>query len=473
MMDAHRTPQQVQNVRSLATWVGTLFLCLHTAYVLQIGADVAYMDTLRYIGYYPDIIRSPLRVFDFWNQGGHRGLVSQLTVWANIRFFGMNILLVNVLTGFVLLLISAVVVRAWSRSLGPCGVPSPFHAAVFTLFAVFVVFGPAGFELYTLDLGFPEIARNLLYVVLIFSLLDGVGRKSAGMRWVLFSLLVLAMVFISYARVYPFGGAALLTAICVHVWRDGVRKPSSEVGFAYGGVLVGFVVFGILSKVIESSIDYAPVRPASALSVLLGTGFATSSAFVGVEAAVRQGLPAVFLCIFGLTVGFASAVMLFIYARGMKDGRPSLPIFLTLYGAMNAAAIGYARGGSDFYSYMASRYYPDLSLSLIGLAWMSSVILLDRKVQTNVRRAVAAVAALGGFFWATGYVLTTKVEVMTVPHRAIAFNEMRAITLSCAPLKEDGAIKLQANNLEIAEKARRLQMELKIGPWRTTGKNCP
>ena len=74
--------------------------------------------------------------------------------------------------------------------------------------------------------------------------------------------------------------------------------------------------------------------------------------------------------------------------------------------------------------------------------------------------------------WGLGYVATTMVEARAVPYRTLAFNEMRAITLSCSPLTKADADKLQTNSLAIAESAVRYQRELRLGPWRTSAKTC-
>lgn len=471
-MDIHTKPEHYEKMNDSTAWIGFALLCLHTIYVLQIGADVAYMDTLRYIGYYPDVIENPLRALVYWNQGEHRGLASQLTLWANIKLFGMNILLANVLTGFILLAISGVIIRAWARSIDTNSPPRLFHFVGFQLFVFLVVFAPAGFELYTLDLGFPELTRNLFYVLIISLSLDGGIRKSKITPWILGMGIAIGMVLISYGRIYPFGVAALATAVCVQLWRDRSRRPRSGPGLVYGGVIVGFVNYGVLSRVLEATISYDSARSFSVPAILEGMGYAVASVFVGVEAAIHYAVPGVFLWLLGLIVGVVGVIVVVIYALGMKDGRSSLPIFLTVYGAMNAVAVGYARGGGDFYSYMASRYYPDLSLALIGIAWMAFVIIADKEVSIRVRRTIATVVALGSLVWLTGYLLTAKVEISTIPYRAIAFNEIRTLTLSCSPLRPEDAIKLQ-NALPVAETARKLQMEYRLGPWRTTNKICP
>lgn len=449
-----------------------LFVVLHTCYVLQIQPDVAYMDTLRYIGYYADVEAHPWRAFAYWHQGGHRGLLTQAVLWANMGALGMNLLLANVLTGFVLAGIASSIAWRWLRAGAPQG---GWRAWAITLFVFLAVFSPAGFELHTLDIGFAEIGRNLYYLAVVIPVLDPQRRPGRALAGALAVLIVGGMLFVSYGRIYAFGAALAATAVLAARARaragDG-DGATPRWGWAVAGtVAVGFAIFFVMSSVIPSSVGMAPGLAPSPWLVIRGASLAAASALISAEAAMHGGVTPSLLGLAGALLVAGTALASARYLRLLRAGAPALPLFLALYGGLNALAIGAARAGPDFAAAMASRYYPDLCLALLGLAWML-LALHDASRQGAHRRAWGAAVAVLALAWAAGFAYTTAVERATAPYRTKAFNEMRDATLSCAPLDEADAALLQANSLAIAQRAVDYQREHRLGPWRTTTKTC-
>lgn len=199
-----------------------LLLILHTLYVIQIGADVAYMDTLRFVGYYSDMQNKPFDFWKYWNQGSHRGIFAQVVIWLNMYYLGLNALFSNVMTGFVLFFMSLVVCSAYLKS-NQDEFFVKNSAVIF--FICCVIFGLHAFELYTLDLGFPEISKNLAFIF-VAAYYFNLTKASVSNKIIMSLLIIFVLLCMAYGRIYAFVVSFVFAAAASYFW--GWEKDDRE-----------------------------------------------------------------------------------------------------------------------------------------------------------------------------------------------------------------------------------------------------
>lgn len=445
-----------------------IFMSMHSFYVLKVGADVAYMDTLRYLTYYPQIKDNVWNMFSYWNQGDHKGVFSLFVLFVNIKYFEMNILLANLLTGISLSLIAYVISYQWLKSIASIEHSPRMTYVYFSSIVFFVwltVFGFHAFELYTLDLGFPEITRNLLYVLIASVVFQKSKPLSKPALFITGVAIFFTMIAVSYGRVYAFSLSLIFTAI--YQFYDSSDDGTQLVRFKFilFSSIAGLITYGVLSIIIPASIDASGLTLDFSFRALHGFLYSLSSSLIGAEAAERFDFSSVALSVFGCYIISIIAYSSWVFVHEVRNKSTYFPVFLVLYGLANALSVAISRGATEYSAYMASRYYPDLCLLILGLVWMITLILKSSTVGAKEKFRFKWLLSIFMIMWVLCYLLTTIVEIKTVPYRVNAFDKLRSISLSCDDLTEKESELLQANNSEIANNAISVQRKYGLGGW--------
>lgn len=435
-------------------WLILIVLALalvHQLYLTRAQPDAPYMDTLRVLHQLEQWHAGDMSLLELWGQNSsHRGLINQALLAANVEWFSLDVFLANRLTGLVMLLMALLLVKQASddlRRIPNAGLSNMLLRLLVPGLIAVLVFSWAGFEVLTLDLGLPLWLKNFFIVAYCSIharyLADAVaGRVPARWRVILLSLLpMLLLLLVTMGWSYAFAGAVL----AVHMlgmwlaWQRQRRLPRGfwqiPAAFAFALALYLLPGQGIGDGVsLSGSLELVP----HALALL---PYALSSAWMGLETAQAHHVPmwvlqlAGMATILGGVAGLASRLR-----RDPFDGS-LLPYYLIIYSGLTALSVGIARGEAGPEQVMASRYYMDLMLGLIGAVWISA------REYTSLRTSRYRVAVLLTLLW-TGSIfvmqgMTYQREWRAAPYRAASFVAMNNALIAGVP-DEAAARLLQA-----------------------------
>lgn len=422
-------------------WLGLgavlLLGIVHQIFVTRAHPDALYMDSLRLLFQLDQWQAGHMSTIDFWGQGSsHRGFINQLFLLANVSLFDLDVLLANRLTGVVIGLVAAVLVIAWCCDVGTQERRSNglLQLTVSVVFAI-LCFSWAGFELLTLDLGLPLWTKNLSFLLFICGhayLLEGRSRRPLPLILVLSLAAPVIVLLIGMGWNYAFVAAVLAMQVFAFVptWRAKGRL---------GALLPSLLL-------VASMVAY------------ISAGSLTDAAVKGGGLNIDREAPLLILYSFGSTVGYPDAVLLghlplpliagvglvmllvglAALASWLRRGAPGsrIPVYLVLYGAMVAVSVTLARGADGPLAVMASRYYMDIVLGLVGVLWIAV-----REVRQRAPEPLAAsiVWLLLLCVMATHF-QTYRHEWTASPYRALLFSEMKSATLRAVPAEADAAM---------------------------------
>lgn len=416
------------------------FALIHQLYLLRAHPDALYMDSLRLLFQLEQWESGQLSTIDFWGQGSsHRGFVNQLFLLANVSLFDLDVMLINRLTGVVIAAVALILILAWCRDnrrqLDSFG--DALMVAGVSVTMAGLCYSWAGFELFTLDLGLPLWVKNLCFVsffCLHAWLLSGESKRP--MLWSIV-LALWAPVVVLVAGMgwnYSFIGAVLaLQALAfIPAWRASSRW--------YGvlpcvSLLAAFGVYLTFGTVVDAAVSIDTLDIADTPLITL---YALGST-IGNPAAITQTLPVWVIAVAGggmLVTGLIASLSWL--RRGAPGSR--LPLYLILYGALVAVSVTIARGADGPGGVMASRYYMDLVLGLIGVIWITtrelrSVGAARGSVKTPLILIWTMLVAVGVLHLGTYYY-----EWRAGPYRALAFADMNRALLNSVPDENSAAL---------------------------------
>lgn len=433
------------------------FALLHQMFLQRAHPDALYMDSLRLLAQLDQWEHGKLSTMDFWGQGSsHRGFVNQLFLLANVAWFDLDVMLVNRLTGLVIAVVALILVLTWVRD-SRADVKSAGSALV-TAGVSFVIAGLcyswAGFELFTLDLGLPLWFKNLCFVAFFSGhawLMGGAARRPWLWSLVLVVTAPVIVLVVGMGWNYAFIGAVLALQLLAFL-------PKCRSSTRWHGVpaCLSLVVAMALYLVSGSVTDAAVASDALSLdsNTPLITLYALGST-VGNPAAIGHALPLWVIAVAGagilLTGGLATLSWV---RRGAPGSR--LPLYLIAYGALVAVSVTLARGSVGPGGVMASRYYMDLVLGLIGVVWLTT-----RELRAGNGNRLAAVfiwcmlAGIGVMHLGTNYY-----EWRAGPYRALAFADMNRALVASVP--DDNAAALLQSPLGHARQGADIMRERQL-----------
>lgn len=436
------------------------FALMHQLYLVRAHPDALYMDSLRLLFQLDQWEAGTLSTSDFWGQGSsHRGFVNQLALLANVSLFDLDVMLINRLTGVIIAAVALILILAWCRDnrrrLNSFG--DALIAVGMSVTVAGLCYSWAGFELFTLDLGMPLWVKNLCFVsffCLHAWLLSGESRYPMLWSVVLALWAPVVVLVVGMGWNYSFIGAvfALQVLAFIPTWRATGRWYGV---FPCVSLLAAFGVYLALGTVTDAAVNIDTLDLADTPLIAL---YALGST-VGNPAAITQILPMWVIAVAGagmLVIGLMASLSWL--RRGAPGSR--LPIYLILYAALVAVSVTIARGADGPGGVMASRYYMDLVLGLIGVLWITTRELCSQraaKVPANVAATMvwAMLAVVGVLHLGTYYY-----EWRAGPYRALAFADMNRALLNSVP--DENAAALLQSPIDHARKGAEIMRERQL-----------
>lgn len=442
-----RMRQQGRAVGTGLTWrsvawvvaVVLAFMAIHQMFVSRAHPDALYMDSLRLLFQLDQWQAGHLSTFEFWGGSSHRGFVNQLFLLANVSLFDLDVLLANRLTGGVIGLVGAVLGIAWladvRRQPGP---RRPLLEIVVAVVLVGVCFSWAGYELLTLDLGLPLWTKNLVFVLFFCAhahVLSGHSRRPAV--WVIALALAAPLVVLVFGMGWNYAFVGAVLAVQVFSFLPPWRSEGRWTGIVPSTAVLLSMLAYLLSGSVTDASTRGGLNVGADVPVLLLYSLGSSLGYP--QAMLMDRLPLEAVAVLGglvMLVGMIAAV------AWMRRGAPGsrLPLLLMLYGVLVAASVTLARGAEGPAAVMASRYYMDLVLGLVGVIWFAA-----RELQAAARPAVVWKLLVTGLLAGvvTTQALTYALEWRSSPYRAAIFEAMNQAVLKSVP-DQDAANLLQS-----------------------------
>ena len=417
----------------LAAFVMIIVLsAMHQWFLGRAHPDALYMDSLRLLFQMQQWLEGQLPTVDFWGQASsHRGFVNQLFLLGNIRLFNLDVLLANRLTGAVVAAVALVLITGWCRDASRRrGQAAGLLELAVALVIAALCFSWAGAELFTLDLGLPLWTKNLafvLYFVAHARLVEDNGtRPLAGMIALSLAGPVIVLI-IGMGWNYAFLGAVLGLQLLAFIgrWQSPGRwralVPSSLLLIA----MLGYLASGSIGDAAVKGGGLA-INAQVPLLMLYSVG----STLGNTDALLLGGRPLWWLAVAGLGVVMAGVVATVAWLRRGAPGA-RLPLYLVIYAALVAASIALARGADGPAAMIASRYYMDFLLGLVGVIWLAAREVRARGVALSSPTGIAFGALLLAV--GMGQAWTSAYEWRVGPARSGAFAAMNLALLHAVP----------------------------------------
>lgn len=433
-MLGQRKAQRMESLLGLAAIVAVL--CVHQAYLTAVHPAVPYMDTLRLLTQQQAWLDGRLSLYAIWGGTAHRGLLFQFLLLANTKLFGLDAMLANRATGVVAALLSVLIATAFLRDRASDPRPLP-RAAVVGIVALFAVLlsSWAGFETLLLELGLGLWLKNLAFVA-YFLALDRFLREDEPSLWSALGLAIggiVIVLLVAMGWAYAFVGAAWATQ-ALSWWSKG-RQSRTDLRRLLPPValLIAILVYTFAGASISGGVRPSQVAAATRLLQPL---YAIGSTWVGSEPFGHRFDIDWMLAAGIATTLVAGAGLAARWRRGMHSGS-LLPVALLAYGALMAVSVSIARGGVGTPAVMASRYYMDLVLFLVGATWLAFEALARGEGR---RKAAAMACTLLAIFVVVGQFWTYRTEWRIAPFRAHAYQAMAEALLEGADTPEDASL---------------------------------
>lgn len=415
------------------------FFVLHQAYVTRAHPDAPFMDTLRLVYQLEQWLYGHMPFLELWRQGGtHQGFINQLFLLANIKFFSMDILLANRMTGVVVALLTAVLlfnfVTATKQAENGHPVAGLVLQMAIAMLIAAVCFSRAGWELFTLDLGLPLWTKNLSFVV-YFSIhawyLRATGGRRAtrivGLGLTLAGPVVVLLIGMGWSYAFVVAVAAASAVAMIASFKRGLREQ-----LAKSAPLVALLIAQLVYLAASLGGATSNARSSALIHVPDLVLYTLGSGVIGLEAMQGYFISRHAPELIGACMLVAAAILVFSrLRRNALDSCSLLPFYLLAYGFLTALSVSVARGHDGPAAVMASRYYMDIMLFCVGLIWLW----YEGLVRAKAKRSAISVTSFLVFCLvvAAGQRLDYKQEWKVAPYRALAFKAMNGALLAGVP----------------------------------------
>ena len=410
-----------------------LSLTLYTIYIALAQPQVPYMDSMLYLVQVEKILRGEITWFSVYGSGEHRGLIFPFVLLVEWIFWAVDARITTLLTGVVV----AATFFYWLRSLVLVRFDifgesrSSVKTFILAIAAAFIIVSPAAFELWTLDLGFAQLVKNLLIVLFFYQLsVTRVWNKNFICALLFGSWGGFLILFATYGWSYSFLAATAFAVVCIFY-----SEPHARIKVAV--VLVIMVLaqylYIRLGHGVFSNSQYAS-QDLAMLELVKGMLYGASSSFMGTEVMTRSGVPVIAVMLFGGLLLVCSCIALI---RTLITPSP-VKVFaaaLLVFSLTVLAGVTLARGATNYFNTGASRYFVDYVWLLLApvliftksvdtfvlpshLSWLGCFPL--QKIYDVARLLMALLLGIAFL----GHLLTWSVELKAAPYRAEVFKSM-------------------------------------------------
>ncbi len=410
-------------------------LILFSLYVSIAKPQVPYMDSMLYLSQVEHLLKGEKSWSQIYGSGEHHGLIFPFVLLIEWIFWGVNTRITTALTGIVV----AATFYYWLRSFllvrnDIFNKISSFKTIIFTVAAGIIIVSPAAFELWTLDLGFAQLIKNLLIVLFFYQLaITRFWEKNFVCAFLFGVCGAFLILFATYGWSYPFLVAVAFAFMCIvcsepHTRAKAATALAIMIFAQYLYVRLGQGIFDTGQHASHSLVISELVK-----GVLFGAG----SSFIGAEAIVKSGLPATVPMLLGgllLSCVGVALVRAFVAPSPVRIFAATLLVFSLAV----LAGVTLARGTTNYLNTGASRYFVDyvwfVLAPLLILTKPVDTVLLPTylswfqrfplpKLYDLARLVMSALFAIA----LIGHLQTWRIELKAAPYRAEIFKAMASV----------------------------------------------
>lgn len=430
----------------------TICLALFQIYVAMTSPQVPYMDTIRFLVQIDQIIRGEISWFDIYISGEHRGLIYPAVTAVEWKLWGLDARVSTVLTGFVVVVIFFLWVRAFLFSYQEYTTRKDQFALLpisITCLAAFVMASPAGFELWTLSLGFAQLLKNLLIVAFLYFLSTIKEWHHSSLTALMFgffgSLLIL---FATYGWSYPF---LVASSFVLFFFSAHYRECRKNAVIIFGVMCISQVIYIYLGSGVFTKASSVNIEGFSIANVIIGFLYGAGTVFIGNESIVKLALPVAITVTLGSVILAICFFTLFI-SMAQKSATKIFLCSLMVFALVVLTGVAIARGGVHYANAGASRYFVDfvwLLLAPVGIIFTthSSTPIVNPCVPLISTRwlliLLKLILTLLLIVSAIGHGATWFVEYNVAPYRARVLESMASVYRNGVQNEEDAHL-LQA-----------------------------
>ncbi len=432
------------DVVQLVGWAASflIFFGLHIHYLEQAASRVPYMDSVRLIWQLHDFLTGAMSLPDLWRQSGSVGLLFQLGTMFEWIFWGLDTRLTVFLTAGVWALLFVLYVRAWPNcceqySLVESNGNRLVGFAAIQMLLGFYFFSPAGWEIWLLDLGFPQTLKNLIIAAYIYAL-SCINYQENTYRRLFLSGAMGALIILLVA--YNWSYSLTVAAIFVVVSCGGLIHRN-----AYKGLLIIVPILTaqlIYVRVSGGALNSMAVKSDSQglVNFFKAVLYGASSIFAGNETLSELGISGVLLMTFSAFFIIAVLATYYYWLIFLRTQRNAIFfVALGVFGFCTLGSIALARGGQGYQFAAASRYFMDYQFILVSFLGVTSCLLYLGKdlggmsivgIRVANRTCVRSVLVVFGVLAIAGQGATYLGEYKKAPYRALIYQAQSSVYLS-------------------------------------------
>ena len=425
-----------QGVNKWALVVSSILcLALFQLYVVLVSPQVPYMDTMLFLVQIDQLIKGEISWFDVYGAGEHRGFIYPVITALEWKLWRADARISTVLTGFVVTAIFFLWVRAFFLSQNEAAKARLSGPAIFLIacFSAVIIASPAGFELWTLSLGFAQLLKNLLIIVFLYQLAIQKIWSRSGFNALIYGVCGgLLILFATYGWSYPFliASVFILFATSLHD-----RKYRKNAAIVFGLMAFAQCIYIYLGSGVFADSKTISTAGFPMVNMITGFLYGAGTVFVGGELLAKWSLPvgvSIFLGTLLLLISFLTVLITLVQQSSAKIFLCSLLVF----GLTVLAGVTVARGGAEFTNTGASRYFVDyvwIFLSPLAIVFTTHALpLIDN--QRYVSRHLMKVLHLSKIIMAIllalavlSHIATWSVEYKMAPYRAALLEAMASV----------------------------------------------
>lgn len=470
----------IQQIKNNRTMLFSLVVCLvvFQVYVALASPQVPYMDTMLFFAQIDRIISSEISWLRVYGTGEHRGFLYPAITSLEWVLWGADARVSTVLTGFVVTAIFCYWLKAFlypqddvRKTAGQVRI-----AFVICLASAFIIASPAGFELWTLSLGFAQLVKNLLIVIFLYQLAIRRTWQKSFASAIFCGVWGGSLVLVAtYGWSYPFLAAVFFILFATALHHPDTRKNAAII---FALMLFAQIIYTFSGGSVFSNVFPAGANTFSFANLINGFFYGAGTVFIGNEAIARLGLPLSVPIALGavlLIVGFFTVLIALVQQSPAKIFLSGLLVFAVTV----LAGVTLARGGVEFTNTGASRYFVDfvwLLLAPLAIIFTTNTRTPDSEPGSRFLsplllllplKIVMAGLLIGA---AAGYIATWVVELKILPYRTLNLEAMASVYRNGVQSEEDA--RLLQSPYTVAKRAVEVAQRYELGVLKHDKPRC-